>query len=282
MGRPKTSWRIERVALRAILAGATQREAVVVAGVSVNTVGRMVADHGGVTPRQTTARANVLTIDEREEILVGLERNESYAVIGGRLGRARCTVWREVTANGGRCRYRAYAAEARVDDRARRPRPCWFETRPWLWDQVRELLGQWWSPEQISLWLHREYPDEPEWWVSHESIYQAIFVQARGQCAGLAAHPSDQLGQHQGHHELALLVGEVGQGDDGGTGLVAVAVEQPPDVERRTLPPCRERGRRHQAVELGGQLLAALGREDIVEIEHPELAQRWLLDLADE
>lgn len=181
MGRPKTSWKIERVALRAVYEGATQREAALVAGISARTVLRMVGDHGGVTPRRCVTRSGDLTVDEREEVRAALERGESLPVIAQRLGRHRSTIWREVDRNGGRNAYRAFGAQRRADESARRSRDGWTVTRPWLWAHVQELLNKEWSPEQISLWLRREHPDEPEWWVSHESIYQAIFVQTRGE-----------------------------------------------------------------------------------------------------
>ena len=145
------------------------------------TLVRMVKDHGGVTPRQTKPRQNALTLEEREEIRAGLERGESHAEIGAALGRHRSTIWREVTANGGRGRYRAYRAHRCADEAARRRRPGWTYTRPWLWQVVQHQLRLRWSPEQIALWLRREHPQEPQWWVSHESIYQAIYVQSRGQ-----------------------------------------------------------------------------------------------------
>src|SRR5205814_7399382 len=72
--------------------------------------------------------------------------------------------------------------QARADDGARRPKPAWTEVRPELWEQVQRLLRtKKWSPEQISRRLGRDHPDEPQWWVSHEAIYQAIFVQAKGE-----------------------------------------------------------------------------------------------------
>jgi IS30 family transposase len=47
--------------------------------------------------------------------------------------------------------------------------------------RVTELLEEWWSPEEISLWLRIEFPDDPMMWVSHETIYQSLFVQGRGE-----------------------------------------------------------------------------------------------------
>src|SRR5262249_56120965 len=49
-----------------------------------------------------------------------------------------------------------------------------------LWEVVKDRLEQRWSPVQIAAWLRVEFPDRPEQWVSHETIYRAIFFQARG------------------------------------------------------------------------------------------------------
>jgi IS30 family transposase len=117
---------------------------------------------------------------EREEISLGVGRGETFSAIAGRLGRAVSSVSREVAANGGRGGYRAWRAHRRACERARRPKtPRLADGR--LAGQVTQWLKQWWSPEEISRRLRIEFPDDPMMWVSHETIYQSLFVQGRGE-----------------------------------------------------------------------------------------------------
>jgi transposase, IS30 family len=120
-----------------------------------------------------------LLLAEREEISRGLVEGRSFTAIADGLGRAPSTVSREVAANGGRSEYRAWTAEHRAGEQARRPRAAKLACAR-LARVVGEMLEQRWSPQQIARRLKREYPDEPEMWVSHETIYQSLFVQGRG------------------------------------------------------------------------------------------------------
>src|SRR5215470_6545169 len=121
-----------------------------------------------------------LTLADREEITLGLHAGESFTVIAARLGKAASTVSREVAANGGRAGYRAWRAHARAREQARRPKACKLAC-PELAAQVSRWLAEWWSPVQISARLRIEFPGDPMMWVSHETIYQALFVQGRGE-----------------------------------------------------------------------------------------------------
>ena len=100
--------------------------------------------------------------------------------------------------------------------------------------------------------------------------------------AALTAHPGDQLGQHQRRDELALLVAELRGRDDRGAGLAVGRAQHRPDVQRRAAHPRAERRRGEQAVEPHGERGAVLLREELVEVEHAELAQRRGLDQADQ
>ena len=87
---------------------------------------------------------------------------------------------REVAANGGRLRYRASVAHTASRHRARRPKPVKLVVNPRLREVVEAKLDEWWSPAQISSWLVDAYPGDEEMRVSHETIYQSLFVQGRG------------------------------------------------------------------------------------------------------
>jgi IS30 family transposase len=121
-----------------------------------------------------------LTLADREEIILGLRAGESFTVIAARLGKAVSTVSREVAANGGRDQYRAWRAHARAREQARRPKTPKLAC-PQLAAQVATWLDQWWSPVQIARRLRIEYPGDPMMRVSHETIYQALYVQGRGE-----------------------------------------------------------------------------------------------------
>ncbi len=121
-----------------------------------------------------------LSLTEREEISRGLAAGESMRCIAARLGRAASTVSREVASNGGRSKYRAAGAHRASRHRARRPKPAKLAVNHQLRTVVEEKLELWWSPRQISDWLVDAYPDNEEMWVSHETIYQSLFIQGKG------------------------------------------------------------------------------------------------------
>jgi IS30 family transposase len=123
---------------------------------------------------------NRLTVVDREEISLGLRAEESFTVIAARLGKAVSTVSREVAGNGGRNDYRAWRAHQRARQQARRPKTPKLAC-PRLAATVTTWLRAWWSPQQIARRLLIEFPGDPMMQVSHETIYQALFVQGRGE-----------------------------------------------------------------------------------------------------
>jgi transposase, IS30 family len=130
-------------------------------------------------PRAGSGR--YLSFAEREEIAIGLAEGRSMRSIAAGLGRSASTVCREVARNHGwRGRYRASVAEDKAMARARRPKPAKLAVCPGLREVVQAGLSRRWSPEQIVARLKADYPNDPEMWVSHETIYQSLYVQGRG------------------------------------------------------------------------------------------------------
>ncbi|CNG86276.1 transposase%2C IS30 family [Mycobacterium tuberculosis] len=185
-------------------------EAGAVLGVSERSGLRWFADAGGVRPRllepKTSGPRPRLTFEDRVEIEIGVRTNESLQSIGKRLERPASTIKREIDANGvgnrydgrksgyrrkeafgarqsgitARVGYRALVAQARADKRAGRPKQAKLAANDRLRDEVQTRLDDFHSPGQIAVRLRRDFPDDSEMWVSHEAIYQAIYVQGRG------------------------------------------------------------------------------------------------------
>ncbi len=174
-------------------------------------------------------RGRPLLVVEREEIFRGIAEDVSLQVIAERLGRDPSVISREVSRNGGRSAYRASVAQERADAGWARPKPAKLETNRRLHDEVNAGLARAWSPRQISARLIEDFPAEEAMRVSHETIYQTLFLQARGEL--------------RTELKLALRTGRARRVPHGSTrpkqariaGMVNIS-ERPADVEDRAVP----------------------------------------------
>ena len=184
-GFPRSPRQWERVFWRQVRAGLTVEDASAATGVSQATGGRWFRNGGGMpTVDLAECSGRYLSMPEREEIAV-LRSTCSVREIARRLGRAPSTVSRELRRNaatGNPGRYRATVAQAEADARARRPKVAKLATDDRLRAYVaRQLSGAAkCSPEQISRRLKVEFPDDERMRISHETIYQSLYVQGRG------------------------------------------------------------------------------------------------------
>jgi IS30 family transposase len=157
-----------------------------------------------------------LTFSEREQIALRCAQELGVREIARRLGRAPSTVSRELRRNaatrGGELDYRATTAQWHAERAARRPKAAKLATNPALRSYVQERLagavvapggaalpgpavpwkgrrhgrrqnrrwGMAWSPQQIAERLRLDYPDDTRMRISHEAIYQALYIQGRG------------------------------------------------------------------------------------------------------
>ena len=148
---------------------------------SLGTVSAVLRPLGGVIRKDMLApTGRRLSLQERVEIRVGLERGWSCHRIGAELGRAASTICREVAAGGGRGRYQPVTSQQRAQLAARRPKPSKLGSNPRLCAEVTARLEQLHSPQQIASYL-RGLGDARLGTVSHETIYKSLYVQGRGE-----------------------------------------------------------------------------------------------------
>ncbi len=135
---------------------------------------------GGIRPSERKRSRRVLTLAEREEISRGIVADLSIRSIASELGRSPSTISREIKRNDGIKHYRATFADQSAWDKSCRPKLCKLARSRTLRLNVTKKLRQLWSPQQIAGWLRREYPQEEQNRVSHETIYKSLYIQARG------------------------------------------------------------------------------------------------------
>jgi IS30 family transposase len=182
-GRKLPPGRVRAVADQ-LAAGLTPKAAAAAAGVSASFARRLHHKMGGVyRPPGTTYSERYLDREERYEIARLREAGCSMREIARRTRRAPSTISRELGRNadprtGG---YQPERAHRLAWDRQRRPKPSKLARNPVLRGRVQQLLDRRYSPEQVSGRLKVEHPGDPAMRVSHESIYQSIYVYPRGE-----------------------------------------------------------------------------------------------------
>ncbi|OCC13972.1 hypothetical protein A3Q37_00244 [Streptomyces sp. PTY087I2] len=120
---------------------------------------------------------------DRIHIADRLRERATIRTIAAELGRSPSTVSREIRRNRHPIsgQYRPFAAQARADGRRPRPKPGKIAFNPELRKAIQDGLDELWSPEQICHALRAQFPDRPEMHVAHETIYQALYIQGRGE-----------------------------------------------------------------------------------------------------
>ena len=217
-GAPSLRREVERQFWVQISTGITSEKAAEAVGVSQAVGSRWFRQRGGMPLFMSKpVSERYLSFTEREEISLLRAQDVGVREIARRLGRSPSTVSRELTRNaatrGGKLEYRASVAQWKAELVARRPKPAKLAINSRLRNYVqehlegklrdaqgREVAGprqapfigrnkphrgdrQWvngWSPEQIAKRLRIDFPDDRSMRISHEAIYQALYIQGRG------------------------------------------------------------------------------------------------------
>jgi IS30 family transposase len=172
----------ERRFWQGIRAGLSVDEAAALAGASWSWGRRIFVRLGGVNPTKPTEPSGqrYLRFEEREEIMRLQASGRGVRAIAREIDRDPSTVSRELRRAVGVRGYRAGMAQTHADRGRRGPRGAKLATNLRLRREVQDRLERHDSPEQIAGRLKIDFPDEPEMWVSAETIYQSLYIQARG------------------------------------------------------------------------------------------------------
>jgi IS30 family transposase len=230
-GRPSTVTNAQREELwRRYKAGETVLGIGRALGQRTTNLYRVLQAAGGIAPARCSRSPRVLSFSEREEISRGIAAGDTFRAIARSLKRAVSTISQEVSRHGGRGHYRAAQADWAAWESARRPKMCLLDMNRDLQRIVAVKLKQDWSPQQIAGWLKDQYPENPELWVSHETIYRSLFVQARGALKkGLVGHLRSKRRIRRPRHAI--------DGRNGDRIVDAVSIRQrPAEVEDRAVP----------------------------------------------
>jgi IS30 family transposase len=222
----------------AVREGLLLEDAAAAAGVSNSTGSRWFGHRGGVMPAAAAGqRTRCLSFAEREEIALLRAADLGVREIARRLKRHPATISRELDrvkherqpSDRHRLPYRASTAQADADEKARRPKDAKLATNLPLRREVQARLKENHSPEQISGRLREDHPNDPEMWVSHETIYQALYVQGRGALKReLTRHLRTGRAVRKPHRKDAERRGRIRD-------MVNIA-DRPKEVEDRAVP----------------------------------------------
>jgi IS30 family transposase len=217
-GKPSLRRDVERLFWQQIATGLSSEQAALAVGASQAAGSRWFRERGGMaTFMLRPLSGRYLSFEEREEIALLRAQGSGVREIARRLGRAPSTISRELRRNaatrGGKLEYRASVAQWKAELMARRPKTAKLAADERLREHVQDRLagqvrradgtavpgpamGRWkgrnkprrrdrrwasaWSPEQISARLKIDFPEDTSMRISHEAIYQALYVQSRG------------------------------------------------------------------------------------------------------
>ena len=211
-------------------------------GKSLSEIGRQINKHagsifcflqkyGGIKPVKPARSRRAVTLFEREEISRGLSANLSIRMIAKNLNRPPSTISREINRNGGIIKYRAICADKQTWIRAKRPKECKLQVNTKLNNIIADKLSNKWSPEQISGYLKRTYPNDTAMYISHESIYKTLFIQSRGSL-------KKELLQHLRTKRVMRQSKKFNTKGNARGGIIdAVSIhDRPKDIDDRTIP----------------------------------------------